>query len=201
MLGSIILVTAIGGLVSMLFYYYIIPILQLAEKTRLIATVNPDYRIFPKGGREVVYLTGIINDYADTFQKLKNEVDERIRAAQDEVDEERNRLAALMSELPNGVLVCNNDGLILLYNQQAQNLLQTDEIQNGEQKPAGIIGLGRSVFGLLQREPIIHAFELLQQTVNREQTMSTLGFMMTLGDGTCLRLNMALVLSHRSDEK
>ncbi|WP_432823547.1 exonuclease domain-containing protein [Trichloromonas sp.] len=200
-LGSIVLVTAIGGLVSMLFYYYIIPILQLAEKTRLIATVNPDYRIFPKGGREVVYLTGIINDYADTFQKLKTEVDERIRNAQAEIDEERNRLAALMSELPNGVLVCNTDGLILLYNQQAQHLLQREDGQNGGNKPAGIIGLGRPVFGLLQREPIIHAFELLQQSLNREQTTSTLGFMMTLGDGSCLRLNMALVLIHRGDEE
>ncbi len=201
MLGSIVLVTAIGGLVSMLFYYYIIPILQLAEKTRLIATVNPDYRIFPKGGREVVYLTGIINDYADTFQKLKTEVDERIRNAQIEVDEERNRLAALMSELPNGVLVCNTDGLILLYNQQAQKLLELEDEQNGGKKPAGIIGLGRSVFGLLQREPILHAFDLLQQSVNRDQNMSTLNFMMNMDDGSCLRLNMALVLNHRGDEK
>ncbi|MDX9709104.1 MAG: exonuclease domain-containing protein [Trichloromonas sp.] len=196
MLGSVILVTAIGGLVSMLFYYYVIPLLQLAEKTRLMATANPDYRIFPRGAGEVVYLTGIINDYADAFQKLKTEVDARIQEAQAQIDEERNRLAALMSELPNGVLVCNTDGLILLYNQQAQTLLHPENGQN----PAGIIGLGRPVFDLLQREPILHAFERLRQAVRRDLALSTLGFMMTRPNGECLRLNMALVLGERDDE-
>ena len=197
MLGSVILVTAIGGLVSMLFYYYVIPILQLAEKTRMMATANPDYRIFPRGAREVVYLTGIINDYADAFQKLKTEVDARIHEAQAQVDEERNRLAALMSELPSGVLVCNTEGLILLYNQQAQNLLQPENGQGG----AGIIGLGRSVFGLLRREPLMHAFERLRQSLHQEQTLSTLGFMLTRPDGACLRLNMALVLGQKVEEQ
>ncbi len=45
--GAIILMMIIGTLVSLLFSYYIIPILKLAEEARLIATVNPAYRITP----------------------------------------------------------------------------------------------------------------------------------------------------------
>ncbi len=202
LLGAVVLVAAIGSLVSLLFHYYIIPILQLAEKTRLISSVNPGYRIEPKGGKEVIYLTEVINDSAEAFEKLRTEVDQQIRTARADLKEERNRLAALMSELPNGVLVCNTDGQILLYNQQAQKLLQpTGKGKLAAAQPGRLIGLGRSVFGVLDRDPIVHALELLHQGVAKGQAAPISGFMMTLRDGLCLRVNMAPVFSHRQGEK
>ncbi len=200
LLGALILFTAIGGLVSMLFFYYIIPTLQLAEKTRLITTVNPDYRIYPRGASELVYLTEVINDWADTFQKLKTEVDVKIAAAHSDLDEERKRLAALMSELPSGVVVCNTDGRILLYNAQAQKLLQAPERTN-EEEAGGLLGLGRSLFGVLSRNPVAHALDLLQQSVERGETAPTAGFMTTVRGGTYLRIHMAPVFSERQKRK
>jgi DNA polymerase-3 subunit epsilon len=46
----------------------------------------------------------------------------RIAESNARLEEERNRLAALMSELSEGVLVCNTEGRILLYNEQARAL-------------------------------------------------------------------------------
>ncbi len=202
MLGAFILFGAIGGLVSLLFRYYIIPTLQLAEKTRLISSVNPDHRITPKGSRELIYLTEVINDSADAFQALKTEVDEKISAANEKLNEERNRLAALMSELPSGVLVCNRDGQILLYNGKAQKLLQPSGGQKLHADQAqGWIGLGRSIFGVLNRDPIVHALEMLQRGLEKDQQLPTSGFMMTLHGGRCLRVNMAPVFSQRSARK
>jgi DNA polymerase-3 subunit epsilon len=115
-IGSIVLFAIIGSLISLLFHHYIIPILQLGEETKLISVVNPGYRVEPRGAKELVHLANIINESAEAFQKLQTDVDLQIAAAKQQLKEERNRLAALMSELPSGVLVCNTDGQVLLYN-------------------------------------------------------------------------------------
>jgi DNA polymerase III epsilon subunit family exonuclease len=190
-LGALLLVMIIGTLVSLLFRYYIIPILQLAEKARLITTVNPGYRIAPSGAREVRHLTAVINDAAEAYQNLQRKVDARIQAAQTELNEERNRLAALMSELPSGVLVCNTGGQILLYNQQARNLLQRS---GGKHSLTGTwIGLGRSIFTALDREPIAADLEQQLQSAQEERPAPPSSFQTTLPDGTCLRVRLAPV--------
>lgn len=190
MLGALILVLIIGSLVSLLFHYYITPILQLAEQTRLISSVNPEFRVEPKGAKEVLYLAKMINESADVTQALRTEVEARIRQAKAEVNAERTRLAALMSELPHGVLVCNTDGQLLLYNQQAQKMLNE---KNGDGQPGKLIGLGRSIFSLVDREPIIHALEFLQRAVGKGQAAPVSTFMISLHNQSCLRVKMAPV--------
>jgi DNA polymerase III subunit epsilon len=191
LLGALLLVVIIGTLVSLLFKYYVIPILQLAEKARLITTVNPGYRIAPSGAREVRHLTAVINDAAEAYQHLQLDVDARIEATRAELNEERNRLAALVSELPSGVLVCNTGGQILLYNQQARALLQRTE---GRGTLTGTwIGLGRSIFGALDRAPIAAGLEVQQQAASEGRPAPPASFLTTLADGTCLRVKLAPV--------
>lgn len=200
LVGAAVLCLIIGGLVSMLFHNYIIPILQLSEETRLISTANTDYRITPKGAKELVRLAEVINESADTFTRLQNDIDTQIARSKAQVNEERNRLAALMSELPHAVLVCNSDGQILLYNTKARNLFNAEVINDYEgQQPQGLIGLGRSVFGLLDRDPLVHALELLHQALSRGQSAPISNFMMSHHGGTYLRVNMAPVLAGEDD--
>jgi DNA polymerase-3 subunit epsilon len=56
------------------------------------------------------------------------------------------------------VLVCQREGRILLYNARARRML---EACHGSGMAAGTaaIGLGRSVFGVLERSLIVHALE------------------------------------------
>ena len=180
-LGTLILFGIIGGLVSMLFRYYIIPTLRLGEQTRLITVVNPGYRIQPDGAQELQQLARIINQSAEAFENLQSQVDEQIRKAKQELKDERNRLAALMSDLPQGVLVCNAAGQILLYNSQAQKLLQ---------RPDHHLGLGRSVFGIIEREPLVHAIEVLNHAVQEGKKQAQTSFMLTLLDSISLRAHM-----------
>ncbi len=200
LLGGLALVMIIGTLVSLLFRFYIIPVLLLAEKARLITTVNSAYRITPTGAREIIYLSEVINDSAEAYQKLQTEVGAQIREAKNQLHEERNRLAALMAELPNGVLVCNIGGQILLYNPQAQAMLQSRHVQKTDHEPRDIwVGLGRSVFGLLSRDLIVNALELLQQGVNKGQQAPISSFMATLRNGACLRISMTPVFAHQGE--
>ncbi|QOX80999.1 hypothetical protein FY034_18610 (plasmid) [Trichlorobacter lovleyi] len=106
-MGAFLLFLVIGGMVSLLFRYYIIPIMRVAESTQLIALANPNHRVPEIGAREVAHLARIINASADAYQKLQQEVEATIHDARADLLEERNRLAVLMSELPVGVLVCN----------------------------------------------------------------------------------------------
>lgn len=125
MLGALAVFLIVGGMTSILFRYYIIPILQLAEETRLISSVNPKHRVNIQGGPEVRQLIGIINESAAANEKLQNEVEQRIAQSAIDLDKEKTRLEALMSQLPHGVIVCNTDGQILLYNQQVRALIET----------------------------------------------------------------------------
>jgi DNA polymerase-3 subunit epsilon len=181
-LGAVYLVMIIGTMVSLLFRYYIIPTLKLGEETKLISVVNPGHRIEPRGAKELVQLTNIINESADAYEKLQYKVEVQIQQAKRQLKEERNRLAALMSELPSGVLVCNGDGQVLLYNPQAQRMLQ----QSGR-----LIGLGRSLFNVLEREPVIHALDILSQAVRQGQKTPTTDFLVTTQSESCLRIHMA----------
>lgn len=192
LIGATFLFLIIGGLVSLLFYFYVVPILRLGEETKLMSAVNPSHRIQPKGAPELVSLAGIINESADAFQTLQAEVKEKINQARSDLQHERNLLAALMSDLPTGVLACNNSGQILLYNQAAQKLLQ---------KPGKFIGLGRSLFSILDRGPIVHAIDMLHHATSRGQKSPTSNFVMTVGEALILRVHMAPVFKTDESEK
>ncbi len=191
-IGAILLIVIISTLVSLIFKSYIIPVLKMAEQTRLITTVNPDHRITTNGARELVELADIINESAEAYQKLQNEVEQKIADTNQALQEETNRFAALMSELPNGVIVCNSDGTILLYNHQAQELLNPE---NGDDDMAlgGTIGLGRSIFGTFDRGPIVHALEVMNHDHGQGQVKPALGLMTKLCKQRFIRINMAPV--------
>lgn len=189
-IGSLLLIAFIGTMVSFLFQSYIIPILRLAEQTRLITNANPEHRVTTKGARELVILAEIINESADAFQRLQTDVDLRIGEANRALKEERNRLAALMSELPYGVVVCNTDGLILLYNRLARVMLDAGGV---ERERGGAIGLGRSIFATLERDPLVHALDVMHHDFDRDQAKPALGLMTKLCRDRFIRVNMAPV--------
>jgi DNA polymerase-3 subunit epsilon len=194
-IGSIILVAFICTMVSLLFRYYIIPLLRMAEQTRLITSANPDYRIVTEGANELAALARVINESADAYQKLQRDVDSQIRRSSLALKEESNRFAALMSELPCGVVVCNLDGRILLYNSLAREMLQPGPAG----KNGGEVGLGRSVFGILEREPLAHALEVMSHAYARDQVNPALGLMTKLCGSRFIRVNMAPVSGNEAE--
>ncbi|MFO7811768.1 MAG: exonuclease domain-containing protein [Pelovirga sp.] len=190
LLGTITILFIIGALINLLFNDYIMPILKMAESSRIITTVNPEHRIELKAAsKEIEYLAKIINQSADAYTTLQKNVDARVASAQAAINEERTRLAALMSELPHGVIVCNGDGQVLLYNQQAQELINNNSGSN--QNAQGLLGLGRSIFGILDRDQIAHGLEMLNRCHATGRSKLINNSMMTLRNGACLRVNMA----------
>jgi DNA polymerase III subunit epsilon len=102
-----------------------------------------------------------------------------------------------MSELTGSVLVCNRDGLILLYNAPARALFQ----QHGEAAPGGgIVGLGRSVFGLIDRDLIGHAMEIVRERLRRGDARPVSQFVTTTAGGQLIRAQMAPVSGDADDQ-
>jgi DNA polymerase-3 subunit epsilon len=153
-LAILALVGILGLALGITFTYWVKPLRGIAEAARLIAVTNPKHRVTPSGAKDVRDLATGVNLLAERFQGLSEEVEARVREANALLEEEKNTLAALMSKLTQGVLVCNPEGRILLYNPRAQQLLEGQARQSGA---GDWIGLGRSVYGVIDEHLIKHA--------------------------------------------
>ncbi|MEN8133040.1 MAG: exonuclease domain-containing protein [Pseudomonadota bacterium] len=140
-----------------IYKLYIFPLGKLAEEMTLMHTANPSHRINISGCATLQKLAVLINASAERYQELDSNVKEKIAQAKAQVEDEKNTLAAFISELSEGVVICNPDGRILLYNRQAKEFLSGNGTEAGRSVP--YIGLGRSVFGLIDKDIIVHALD------------------------------------------
>ncbi|CAK0769149.1 DNA polymerase III subunit epsilon [uncultured Gammaproteobacteria bacterium] len=79
------------------------------------------------------------------------------------VEEQKSRLAAILRDLHEGVLVCNLMHQVLLYNQTALTLLQV----------SGDLGLGRNLLQVMLAEPILHTLDRLTLRVRERHHQTT----------------------------
>ena len=181
-----------------LFKHYVEGLLRMAETLRLMLGANRNFRVTLEGPPEVQQLAQAANDLAQQRDALMDDVDSQIARAKASVEEEKNRLAALMSELAQAVVVCNLDGRILLYNNRAR--LQFKALAQGPTSVAGgaLIGLGRSIFSILEKSQIEHAREVIDQRLaGGKLPIST--FTTTTRGGQLLRIQMVPVLAASVD--
>ena len=182
-----------------LFKQYVEGLLRMAETLRMMLSANRNFRVSPEGPPEVQQLARAANDLAQQRDELMDDVDAQISRAKASVEEEKNRLAALMSELAQAVVVCNLDGRILLYNNRAR--LQFKALAQGPTSVSGgaLIGLGRSIFSILEKNQVQHAHEVISQRLNSGKTAMS-NFITTTRSGQLLRAQMVPVLSAAGDE-
>jgi len=177
-----------------LFKQYVEGLLRMSETLRLMLGANRNFRVTIEGPPEVQQLALAANDLAQQRDVLMDDVDAQIARAKASVEEEKNRLAALMSELAQAVVVCNLDGRILLYNNRAR--LQFKALAQGPTSVSGgaLIGLGRSIFSILEKSQVEHAQEVIRQRLNAGKSAIS-NFITTTRGGQLLRAQMVPVLA------
>jgi DNA polymerase III subunit epsilon len=158
---------------------------RLAAETELIASVNPDHQVRPEGAAEMRSLAEAVNRLGDRYGALRLDVEDTARRARADVEEERDRLAALMAEMTQAILVCNVDGRILLYNTAAQDLL-------GAGTAGGFVGLGRSLFGIVDRDVVLHGLSYVRGLAERGDERPVARFATEVG-GRLVRSHLAPV--------
>ena len=186
--GTVILMVLAGTLASWLYRRHPHAARQLAEQSRSLLAAEKGFRVATTGAPPLLELAGAINQLADAYHRIEHDLDTRSAETRARVEEERDRFAALMSELSQGVVVCNADGRILLYNPRAAALLAPAEPgRHGDYTP---LGLGRSVLALLDRNQVAHALDMLQHQVGHVDRPQA-RFVATAANGALLRVQVA----------
>src|SRR2546425_7199901 len=162
------------------------PYTTLFRSQTRVVLANPRYRMDAAGAPELSALAAEINRLAAAYHGVQSDMEAKIAESGSRLEEERNRLAAVMSDLSQGVLLCNAEGRILLYNEQARALFSS---------AAAPIGLGRSVFGLLDREEMVHALDKLQYALDQGNESPATRFITAVAARGLVRVQMAPFLA------
>ena len=138
-------------------------------------------------------LADAINELARSRDAARSDVQRQVQEISADVRQERNRLAALMSELAQSVVVCNLDGRILLYNNRAR--MQFKLLSRGKTTSVNmpILGIGRSIYALLDQSLLDHALENIRLRLDRGAAQPATQFLTTTPSGQFLRVHMAPV--------
>jgi len=172
---------------------YVAASLRMAEELAATVAYN-GLRLPEQSAPELRVLAQAANQLLSVRDALEEDVAERVNEARASLEEERSRLAALMAELSQSVVVCNLDGRVLLYNQRAKQ-----ELSGGAD--GSTLGLGRSIYTVFDRALIEHALERLQQAgrdqAGGEESRKLVGsaqFVTATRAGRLLRAHMSPVL-------
>ena len=174
---------------------YIRPLRKIAEQISLVNPTNPSHRFEIEGAAEIQQLCDRLNEGAVHYESLLNDIEGRVNTARAQSEEEKSILAAIMSELPEGVIVCNPEGQILLYNNRAKLLLSPTGIDSADTHMR-YIGLGRSIYEVFNENLIRHTIDQLTNKLKREEPDVVSYFVSPGAEETLLRVEAVPVLTH-----
>lgn len=92
-----------------------------------------------------------VNDLSDKLAQVRRDIARTVAESTAKAEEQKSRLATVLRDLHEGVLVCNTKHQVLLYNQTALDILHL----------TGELGLGRSLLHFVVAEPVTHTLERL----------------------------------------
>jgi DNA polymerase-3 subunit epsilon len=168
---------------------------RLLEQTRVLLAAPAAAPLNHQGSTETQALAEAIFELASQRDALREDVAAKITEASLSVQQEKNRLAALMSELTQSVVVCNLDGRIILYNNRARLQFKTMSQAPTLSGGAELLGIGRSIYAVFERQLVAHALESIQQRISRGAGSPSAQFVTTTQTGQLLKVQMAPVRS------
>jgi len=192
---------AIAWALKRWFDLWVTPSVQLAEEAQVLLRTDVVKPLQPKGNEETKVLVGLFNQLVEQREDLRREMDTKVRDAAQGIEQEKSRLAALMSELTQSVVVCNLDGRIILYNNRARMQFRALSQAPGVAGGAELIGLGRSIYSVFDRKLVAHALENIQQRMLRGAGQPSAQFVTTTAAGQLLRVQMAPVRAPGESEE
>ena len=195
-LAGLAVVGAAAGLSQALYRRFVAAPARLLEQAQVLLATDVQRTLeLPGASADVQALARTINELARQRDQLKADIAAEVAQASRGVEQERNRLAALMSELTQSVVVCNLDGRVLLYNNRAR--MQFRALSDAPTLAGGseLIGLGRSIYTVFERRLVVHALDSLQHRLQRGVPNPSAQFVTTTRSGQLLRAQMAPVRS------
>ena len=166
---------------------------RLAEQAQVLLAGSSAREVDVQGSAANRHLAEAFNALAQQRSRLRDDVAQQIAQASHGIEQERSRLSALMAELTQSVVVCNLDGRILLYNNQARAQARAWSRTPATAGGAELIGLGRSIYAVFERELLAHALETIRERARAGAPQPSAQFVTSTGSGRLLRVQMAPV--------
>ncbi len=107
-----------------------------------------------------------IHALGDEIAKSRHEIARALKTGAQSVEAQKTQLELVIRGLKEGVLVCDENAKLVLYSPSATRLL--------DHHPA--LGLGRSLYKILPKEPVEHTLEMLKSSDARESKAGAAGF-------------------------
>ncbi|CAA7617988.1 exonuclease domain-containing protein [Magnetospirillum sp. SS-4] len=154
---ALALVSLAGAFVLFAVSWKIVEFLTVRSIRRMAAEVRA---IAYGAGREAVDaeryamispLPEAVNEVCARMIRARTDLSDGLSAATRKSEENSSRLAAILNDLHEGVVVCNQRHQLVLYNQVAFDIL----------RGTAELGLGRSLFVTLAKGPVVHMFDVL----------------------------------------
>ena len=175
---------------------YIRPLRKISEQISLVNPTNPSHRFEISGAAEIQQLCDRLNEGAAHYESLLEDIEGRVNTARAQSEEEKNILAAIMSELPEGVIVCNPDGQILLYNNRAKQMVSGGG-DDSHETTVRFIGLRRSVFEVFDENLMRHTVDQIIEKLKNDEPNVVSNFVSPGAENTLLRVEAVPVLDYR----
>lgn len=157
------------------------PIERLAGGMRARTHAQIEAELDQVQGRYLGDLAPAAAAISQHLNETRSALTESVQRETTRLAQEKERLEALLSDVPVGVLLCTAEHQLVFYNGQAVDLL------GGAHAP----GLDRRVFDYLHRAPVQHAYERLLETDDPDAASDLL--CATTADGKTLAARMRLI--------
>ncbi len=181
----LLLALGLGALGAVLELRLLRPLQAISRSLRIIQHAHPGHDPELPAHHWLDELPGAVLDLGNELHKARREISHALARGAVQADLEKNRLENVLLELTEGVIVCDAQGHILLYNPAAARVLANE----------GTVGLGRSLYGLCARAPIEHALEHLRDSDSDapEHERDATFISSAVTSGTLLRFRLRLV--------
>ncbi len=192
-MSALVLAALVAALSRWLHRHWAGASARLLEQAQVLVGTDTQREVASDGAAALRGLAQVVNELVHQREQLRGDMADKVAQASRNVEQERRRLAALMSELTQSVVVCNLDGRILLYNNRARVQFRALADSPALADSAALIGLGRSIYSAFDRRLIAHALENIQHRMQRGAAGPTAQFVTTTRAGRLLRVQMAPV--------
>lgn len=157
----VVLVTIFWGFLD---YSVVQPLQAVIRDIQIVLYANPQHRIDVSEDHQLDRLPEVVNDLIDQLAKARKSVDDAVAAATAQIEEQKNQLGVILRDLHEAVVVCTINHKILLYNSQAVELFRAEHE----------LGLDRSLFDFVTRQPIQHALNRLTGRNVRDRRLTAI---------------------------
>lgn len=166
---------------------FVKPISSLTDALKVRAqtdvTTPIEYENVPLLGDLAEAANAVFDRLVEANKRLEDTIEHETR----QVEQNRQRLEAILRDFPGGIVLCSVEHQIVLYNRRATELLEH----------ADALGLHRSLFEVLREEAIRHAFERLERARTTDTAVDVI--CSTIDGAKMLHGQMRLILDPDSE--